>query len=637
MHRWNLAHLFGKGPAPDRRPARAWAGGVGLTAALAATLVPAAVAAPPDIFPLAKVRPGQVGYGMTTFSGTTPERFEFEVVGIQKNFVPHQDIILVKSNDPKLAVLGFWRGMSGSPLYIEGKLACAFSYGFAFNKVALGGCTPIEYMKRDGLETRRRSAPGAIAPISTLAEWHQVTPTGSIDDLFGGPHEPWMLAMPRPAAPARPTTEGAMTAAVPLALGGFTAPAFAEVERMFADYPLAPMRAGGAGGGAATSEGPTEFLMGASISVLLIRGDMSAAATGTVSYVDGPSVLAFGHPMFQAGEFYAPVASAQVQTVIASAQFPFVIATPARELGALVQDRQSTIMADTRLKSPMIPLDIYINRKPAPGASAGPGDKVEYHVEVIDDRFLTPAMAGSAAMNAISLYLPDRDRVTAKIDSLVEIEGAGELKFTDYLYADDGAASVIGGVRALRALGALSFNPFTPAKATRIRLDVDLTFAADYGEIKELRLRKNELAVGRNSVDVVMNTAGGVEVVESVPFDVPASMAGAVVQVDVSSGDNARLDAAPPVDLPSLLAAFRKLLPGNVWAVSVYAPDEGAAVDGIAVKDLPPSAQDKLHPAATGQRVMSFRAVARSLAPSKRVIDGAGSLVARVSARRTVP
>ena len=599
---------------------------VGVAAALAVALAPRALAAPPpDIFPLAKVRAGQTGYGMTTFSGTTPERFDFEVVGVQRNFVPHQDIILVKSSDPKLQVSGFWRGMSGSPLYIEGKLACAFSYGFAFNKIALGGCTPLEYMKREGLDIKRRSAPGAIAPISTMSDWHQVTPTGSIDDLFGGPRASWMMAMPRRAAATRSSTDGAMTAAVPLALGGFTAPAFAEVEKLFADYPVAPMRTGGGSG--SPTEGPTEFVMGGSIAVQLIRGDMSAAATGTVSYIDGSSVLAFGHPLFQSGEFYAPVAASQVQTVIASAQFPFLIATPLRELGSLVQDRQSTIMADTKLKSRMIPLDIYINRRPAGGG----GDKVEFHVELIDDKFLTPAMAGSAAMNAMSHYLPDRDHVTAKIDSQVELDGLGELRFTDYLYAEDGAASIIGGVRGLRALGALSFNPFTPAKATRIRLDVDLSFAADYGEIKELRMKRNELQVGRNTIDVVMNTAGGVEVVESVPFDVPASMAGAVVQIDITAGDSARLDAAPPVDLPTLLAAFRKLLPGNVWAVTVYAPEEGAAVEGIAVRDLPPSAQDKLRPAASAQRVQAYRAIARSVAPSKRVLSGGSSLVARVA------
>lgn len=108
-------------------------------------------AAPLETYPLSKVRRGQTGYGYTTMKGTTPERFTFEVVSVVKNFLPKQDIILVKSDDPKMQLTGFWQGMSGSPLYIEDKLVCAFSYGFRFNKIPLGGCTPIEYMKREGL------------------------------------------------------------------------------------------------------------------------------------------------------------------------------------------------------------------------------------------------------------------------------------------------------------------------------------------------------------------------------------------------------------------------------------------------------------------------------------------------------
>ncbi len=612
---------------------------MGLGAALAAILVPVAgsmvigtaTAAPLDIYPLSKVKRGQVGYGMTTFQGTTPERFEFEVVGVQKNFVPKMDIIIVKSNDEKLKVSGFWRGMSGSPLYIEGKLACAFSYGFAFNRVSLGGCTPLEYMIREGFDTRRRSAPGALAPPSTMAQWRQVTPTGSIDDLFGGTRTPWLLSAPLPPRPPAPreTTEGAMTASVPLALGGFTGPAFAEVEKLFAGYPLTPMRAGGGGSANATSEGPTEFLMGASISVQLIRGDMSAAGTGTVSYVDGNRVLAFGHPMFQAGEVYAPVASAEVQTVIASAQFPFVMATPKRELGSLVQDRQSTIMADTKLKSTMIPIDIHITTRPV---DKGKVETADFHVEVLDDKFLTSALAGSAALNAVSLYLPDRDHVTAKIESLVKIKNLGELRFTDYLYANDGASSVIGGARGLRALAALAFNPFAAAKAERVELWIDLTFAADFGEVKELRLPGPELRPGRdNKVTVVMDAIDGTEVSEVLTFKVPQALAGSMVQLEVIAGDAARLDAAPPVDLASLLKAFRSLLPGNVWAITLYAPDEGVAVGGVIVRDLPPSMHDKLHPSSRTQRAAAFRPIVRSQVKARHVIGGGSTLLVRIA------
>jgi hypothetical protein len=600
---------------------------LGLAVVCAALLVPAATAAPPEIYPLSSVHRGQVGYGMTTFQGTTPERFEFEVIGVAHNFLPRQDLILVKSNDPKLQVTGFWRGMSGSPLYIEGKLACAFSYGWSFNKIAMGGCTPLEYMKREGLGTKRRSAPGALAPPSTMAQWKQLTATGSIEDLFGGPRQPWLFATPMPPRPAA-STDDSLTAAVPLAMGGWNAEAFAMVEKLFAGYPLQPMRAGGAGSSVAGSaEGPTEFLMGASISVQLIRGDMSAAGTGTVSYVDGNRVLAFGHPMFQAGEIYAPVASAEVQTVVASAQFPFVMATPRRELGSLVQDRQSMIMADTKLKSVMIPVDIYVTSRGADGAKLETG---EFHVEVLDDKFLTPALAGAAAANAVGHYFPDRDHVTAKIDSYVKIKGMGELRFTDYLYANDGAGSVIGGARGLRALGALAFNPFAPAKAERVELKVDLTFAADYGEVKRMRLATPTLKVGRNKATIVMDAPDGREVTEDVVFDVPASVAGALVQVEITAGDSARLDAAPPVDLPSLVSAFRTLLPGNVWAITVYIPEEGVAVDGKVIRDVPASVLDKLAPATRTPRAQPFKPMSRSIQPAKRVIGGGTSLLVRV-------
>ena len=112
-----------------------------------------------EFYPLEKVKRGQKGYGLTTMSGTTPERFEFEVISVNRNFLPKMDIILVKSDDPKVQVTGFWQGMSGSPLFIEGKLTCAFSYGFRFNKRAIGGCTPLQYMKEEGFQERRDHSP----------------------------------------------------------------------------------------------------------------------------------------------------------------------------------------------------------------------------------------------------------------------------------------------------------------------------------------------------------------------------------------------------------------------------------------------------------------------------------------------
>src|SRR5690606_9648723 len=220
------------------------------------------------------------------------------------NFLPKQDIILVKSEDKKLAVTGFWQGMSGSPLYIEDKLVCAFSYGFRFNKVALGGCTPIDYMKKEGLGTPRRATVMASKTggpkivkqsVASMADWKRLAPTvdpQAAMDALGPPRKSWLLSAPLPAPVERPIdTDGAtMTAAVPLAVSGFSAPAFGQLEKLCAGSNVVPLRAGGTSGTAANEVGPSKFEMGGSISVQLIRGDMSAAATGTVSYIDGNNV-----------------------------------------------------------------------------------------------------------------------------------------------------------------------------------------------------------------------------------------------------------------------------------------------------------------------------------------------------------
>ena len=586
-----------------------------------------------EIYPLAKIRRGQTGYGLTTIQGTTPERFEFEVIGVTRNFLPKMDIILVKSKDKKLEVTGFWQGMSGSPLFIDGKLACAFSYGFRFNKVAIGGCTPIEYMKREGFRVprnmhqeavrkgmgarpaRQASARRLVSPraASTREEWLRVAPGGHVGaamDRLGPPRSPWLLSAPLPRA-TRPTgatsamaggeERGMTAAAVPLAMSGFTAPAFEQARQLMKSFPIEPMQAGGTGD---STSGPGEFTLGGAIAVQLVRGDMSAAATGTVSFVEGSGVLAFGHPLFQAGEIYAPVAAAEIHTVIPSAMSAFIVASPLRELGTLVQDRQSTISADVGLKTRMIPVDIYIDA----GEGAG-REKGEFHVQVLDNRFFTAALASIATTNAVSLYLPDRDHVTATMRSKVKIKGYEPLQFVDYLYSSGGAAGVVDGARGLRALVPLLMNPFAPIEVERVELRVDLRYDTNFGDIRALRLPSRELAPGTKSfVEVELRRYDGRPVIERVPFFVPDSLAGSIVRLEVSAGDSASLDAAPPESVSDLVSVFRKLLPGNVYAVTLFTADEGAAIDG---HDHPRSPVERARQAARRRRHLAGRRLPR--------------------------
>lgn len=598
-------------------------------------------AAPTEIYPLSKVTRGQTGYGMTTFSGSTPTKFTFEVVSVVHNFLPKMDIILVKSDDPKMAVSGFWQGMSGSPLYIDDKLVCAFSYGFRFNKVALGGCTPIDYMKKESETVRRRpvigtgTGPKIVAPIvsSTMAEWRQLAPNGDIGaalEKLGPARQNWLLQSPLPPPTKKPDPIDNQTlqASVPLSVAGFSAPAFDQLSKLLGDSSFVPMRAGGTSAGA-TEGGPKSFVMGGSMAVELIKGDMSAAGICTVSLIDADKVLACGHPIFGAGEFYAPVSTVSVHTVVPSAMSAFVMGSPVNEIAALVQDRQSMIMADTGLRTPMIPVDINVTIGTGKNTKKG-----TFHADVLDNKFLTPAVTGAAVMNAINHFLPDRDHITARVDSTVRIKGAEPISFTDYMYANDGAGSVMGSVRGLRVLVPLLNNPFAPVKIDRVDVNVDLRFETNFGELKEIRVPTTDLIPGqRNLVEVRMTTFDGSDIYEKVPVDVPNTLAGGIVQLEITAGDSAKLDAAPPTDLPSLIAAFRKLLPGNVWAVTLYQADEGIAIDGKVVKDLPASVQDKLHPQTRTQRAVAYKPLSRTVAPANRVVEGSSTMLVRVRSR----
>lgn len=589
---------------------------------------------------MSKVQRGQTGYGLTTFAGTKPERFTFEVVSVVKNFLPKQDIILVKSDDPKMAVSGFWQGMSGSPLYIDDKLVCAFSYGFRFNKVALGGCTPIEYMKREGEAFRRgkaiQAAGGTYKTVQPMAasldDWRRLTPTVDAAQAMAalGPmRKSWLASAPLPSPVQRPPSvdDQTMTASVPLSISGFSAPAFGQLEKLFGDSNIVPVRAGGSTGGKLEG-GPTQFVPGGPLAVELIRGDMSAAGICTVSYIEGDKILSCGHPIFQTGETYAPVATATIHAVVPSAQSAFLMGTSINEIGSLVQDRQAAIVADTGLRSPTIPVDIAIT-----SGTDKHLEKGAFHVEIMNNKFLTPSLAGAAVMNAINYYLPDRDDVTARIESQVRIKGQEPINFVDYVYANDGAASVMGAVRGLRVLVPLLLNPYAPVTIERVDLKVDLRFEANYGEIKEVKIPTSDLVVGHNLIKVLMSTWDGKDIVEEVPVEVPDSLAGGIVSLEVCAGDSAKLDAPPPVDLPSLLSAFRSLLPGNIWAVTLYPADEGVALDGKLVRDLPQSALDKLHPQSHTQRAQLYKPISRTKSPSRRVVNGTASTLVHVRAR----
>jgi hypothetical protein len=564
---------------------------------------------------------GQKGYGLTVFQGTTPERFEFEVLGIVKNFLPKEHIILVKSDDPKLAVTGFAAGMSGSPLFIDGKIACAFSFGFRFNKVAIGGCTPLEYMLEDAHRPLRGKETTALA---SQEEWNRFEPIKKFLSpvLATQRHESFLLRPPLPTVPPSAARESDLVrATVPLSISGLGPSAFEQARQIFAPLGIEPMQAGGGSGD--PGRGPDKFELGGPIGVQLISGDVSAVGTGTVSYIDGSKVLGFGHWMFMFGETYMPVVAAEIHTIIPSATQAFKLSSPLRVLGSLVQDRQSSITADTTKLAETVPVDIFV--------SNGTESKV-FHSDVVRNRFLLPPMVGVTVSSAAQTLTPDVADVVVAIDSKIHVRGHEPLAFSDYLFSPEGAtANVISSARALRVLVPLLFNPFEPVTIDRIEVRMRIAYKNDYNEIKAVRIPHIQLPFGKKTyVDVVLKSYAGGEYVERIPLTIPERLAGSLVKLEITPGDATKIDAAPPESLSDVMASLRKTYPSTVLVATVYTPDEGVTLGGKVIANLPDSAIDTVRPAASTRRGEAYKSMARTVVPMQRVISGKQELIVKV-------
>ncbi|MBK8716979.1 MAG: hypothetical protein IPN32_19835 [Deltaproteobacteria bacterium] len=259
-----------------------------------------------DALPVSSIKPGMKGYAVTVFSGTGTDRFEIEVIDTIDNYLPHQDAVLFRANDPRLEHSGIVGGMSGSPIYIEGKLVGALSYGWRFNKDPVGALTPISNMLEVGALPYRPDVlphPAAGGARKGAAAW--------ADAMLGLRTDP---LPPRRRPQELDPAEGLVPLTVPLSVSGLGNGA----TRMLVDsFGLQPVRGGGAGGRAedtAKAATPKTWKPGDSVSVVLVRGDSSVAGNGTVTWVGpkGDRLLAFGHSMFNDGPTNVPIADARV-------------------------------------------------------------------------------------------------------------------------------------------------------------------------------------------------------------------------------------------------------------------------------------------------------------------------------------
>jgi hypothetical protein len=404
-----------------------------------------------EILPLASVRPGMKGHGKTVFSGTRIETFPFEVVDVMRNWYPGLDIILVRCTGPMLEKARIIQGMSGSPCYIDGKVIGALAYGWNFALDALAGITPIEQMIK---LARRPLEKNVSAPRAPRA------PRGAGGD-FGG------------LQPCK----------TPLFVSASTSAGMRYLREVFSPYNVVPIMSGG-GGAFADLKAPLE--PGSAIGVLLMRGDMEAYATGTVTWVKGDEVLAFGHSFFGDGEYTLPATNAWTYTVVASAQSSFKLSAIGRTVGAVVQDRQTGVFVRKGKKSRLIPYKIRIRND-------NTGSVHEYNMEIADHRRWTPNMVNFALIDALSSAEPGPDSEAKEIDLVFKPRGYDEVRVRQFVASGGGFFASYG---LARPLAAFLQNPFREVHVDSIRMEVRIVHEEKRGAISGVTMSRDEYFPG---------------------------------------------------------------------------------------------------------------------------------------------
>jgi hypothetical protein len=545
----------------------------------------------PDTMPVSQIHRGMKGYGLTVFEGTRPERFDVEVIDVLKNFRPRQDLILIKTKHPRLEVAKVVAGMSGSPIYLDNKMIGAYAYGWSFGSEPVAGVTPIDNMIEDlqrplpdkifGWPLKPASGPASAAgrhAMNTGPRFH-----GARYDL-----REHAAALAQRQAPI-----GAVTAApvaTPLLVGGMSNGAIGLARDLLAPLGIEPLQAGG--GGAQDPAAPTRYEDGGAIGVQLIRGDMSAMGLGTVTRVEGDKLVAFGHPMMEAGVTALPTCIGKVLWFLASDQRSFKIGMGVRDVGALVQDRQASITISHSARAPVVPLKVSIKGMPGLPSS-------NWSFEIAHEKFMTPSFMAVAIGSALQSVANERQDVSWTAVSKLKISGYGEIRLEDYGVAMGGTpeAGEFARSNLVRAVGAVLNNPWQPAFIEGAEIEVELHYARDILRLRGAELLEPEIDAGQPArIRVTLVPYSGPEQTRVLTVDLPKHLAGQTVSLDIAPGYTEEREVAAPDSLKDMISNFvRPIYPPKSLVVS-FGSGSGLAFRGRVAKNLPPGAVDAIRP-----------------------------------------
>lgn len=562
------------------------AGALALTAGLAfsAELV-RPKAGKVDIFPLKDIRPGLTGTAWTVFEGTEPEPVPIEIVGVWKNGSgPRQDVILAKMGG-KAKITNVAAGMSGSPVYIDGKLVGAVALRMStFSPDAVCGITPIERM----LE---------------IPEFDQSRPMDAKT-----PDKPANRAAAQVANPP-------MMAPIdtPLVLSGFSADAINAFSPLFSQMGITAVQ-GGSGAGPLTAKpvaGWRDSLNpGEAVSGVLVSGDMSATGMGTVTYNDGKKILAFGHPFFNLGPVDMPMAKSEILMVLSSAYQPTKFGNATGVVGALHQDRFSGIMGELGAEAPFIPVHLNVRSLDASGA---PVRQKQLEFQVFVHQKWTPFLMMLTLYNSLQQMNELADDITYRMNGRVEVDGDRAIQVSTMLAPSE---APVPPPMALAGwwgdkFNRLFLNPVAMPKLKSVEVTVDLLPERRTATIDYAWTPSADVAAGSEiPVKVFLRPYRGERMERDVRVRIPAGMPKGEQRILFSDADtlnrmqNAAVLGNRYMDIPETISLLNQERGNNQVYVSLVEGRPTYYADDKTLPSLPASVLNVLQAERTSTRVL---------------------------------
>jgi hypothetical protein len=534
-----------------------------------------------------EIQPGMVGVGRTVFQGIETEEFAAHILGVLRNVMgPQRDLILARLEGGPLAETGVIAGMSGSPVYVDGRLIGAVSYSIgAFSREPIAGITPIaEMIETAALPGGRtvRAMPRLDAPVTAEGLASVLRQTfGRLRGFAVPPDEAAALGLPAGATGQL----GLRPIATPIVMTGFEPETMALLAGVLRDSGFVPVAGGGAGSAApAPPDGPLR--PGDAVGVSLIRGDLEMGGTGTVTHVDGDRLYAFGHPFFNLGPAQFPMTRAYVYTLLPSLMSSFKISAMGEVIGTIEQDRATTIAGTLGRGPKMIPVRIALE--------SDRGISKTFSFELVNDQLFTPLLTYVSIFNTLGSWERQFGAATFTVRGTTRLAGHPDLDFEDVFTGETPALGV-----AAHVAGPISLvlgNDLAPVEVEGVDIEIRSSEQPRTATIARVWLDEVRARPGRTvQLKILLRTYRGEETVHSVPLEIPANASGSLA-VLVSDGSNLaqweqRELRRPlqPQSVEQMIRVLNSARKNDRLYVKLLSSNAGAIVNGEPLSALPPS------------------------------------------------